>query len=129
MFILHYQADWSKDDGIKYFNNLAKWLGYENCYYTKVLHDHKDGCKLERNREIKLTTQCRHIATTTKIKQSSLLKHDLSSSSSSSQQQKNSSINTNNSDTTLFHDKLKLFFYTIGFQSIVLLLIIYQRKS
>jgi len=33
-------AQWKdKENGSKYFDDLGKWLGFENCEFPKVLHD------------------------------------------------------------------------------------------
>jgi len=50
---------WSKSEG-REFNDLAKWLGFENCQYPFVLHDNRGlDNAMDRADKIQLSSSCR----------------------------------------------------------------------
>lgn len=53
-------VQWSKMDGKKYFDELAKWLRFENCSYPGILHDNTgNGYELD-DRRFDLGSSCRY---------------------------------------------------------------------
>jgi len=54
--------DWSTAGGSQYFSDLSKWLGFQDCHYSGLLHDHKNGTmNLDFRRKIKVNEACRYV--------------------------------------------------------------------
>jgi len=56
--------EWT-NSGDQHFTDLAKWLGYKDCVYPFMLHDHKIGSYKLDKRQIDLGPTCRYIGTNT----------------------------------------------------------------
>ena len=50
--------EWRDDK--RYFDDLAKWLGYENCNYSGMFHDHNGAYRLDY-KEISVGNECRYV--------------------------------------------------------------------